>query len=180
MKMRGGFPGSVYHIFLMFKLARIAAAPLFMGLFGISALQGATLEGRWKLVEEHAGSGHSNLAAPDAPLRLEFRISGSTLEGRIWTVEKPPRSYPWPSFATEHGTLPLRLEGKVFSPASDQARVAYRVQSPEGGDSELRVEEEYRLAEGGNVLLGTVRITALEGGAGRGSYKLQRRFEREP
>jgi len=50
--------------------------------------------------------------------------------------------------------------------------------SPDG--DVLEITEEYRLAEGGSVLLGTVTITALVKENPAGSYTLQRRFEREP
>jgi hypothetical protein len=153
---------------------------LILGLFTFSGAHAATLEGRWRLVEQQAGAGRSNLASPEAPLRLEFYLSGPSLAGRIWTAEQPPRSFPWPCFATEQGPLPIRVEQLVISPASDAARAVYRVGAPGGGKEGLRVEEEYRLSEGGGALLGTVKITSLEGESPRGSYQLRRRFAREP
>jgi hypothetical protein len=164
----------------MSHLARCAAAALLLAALGSSGLQAATLEGRWRLVEERAGTGRANLAAPVAPLRLEFYPSGAALAGRIWTAEKPSRAFPWPSFRTEQGSLPIQLDERTVSPAGDRARALYRVKAPDGGDAELQVEEEYRLTEGGDVLLGELRIAVREQGESRGSYTLRRRFEREP
>jgi hypothetical protein len=156
-----------------------AALAILLGLLGISPLPAATLEGRWKLVEQSAGSGGANVASPEAPLRLEFRLSGSSPAGRIWTAEEKPRPFPWPSFSMGSGSAPVEIEQLIFAPAGDSARTVYRVKMP-GGDSVLRVEEEYRLSDGGRALAGTVSVTSLEEGAARGTYRIHRRFEREP
>ena len=68
----------------------------------------------------------------------------------------------------------------LISAGSDTARAAYRVLASAEGEPVLLVEEEYRLAEGGRALIGTVKITSLEGGKPAGSYLLHRRFEKEP
>jgi hypothetical protein len=44
----------------------------------------------------------------------------------------------------------------------------------------LEVVEEYRVAEGGRYLEGSVRVAFVRDGEARGSYVLHRRFEREP
>ena len=159
---------------------RRAAVALLLLCLAIPGLEAATLEGRWKLVEQRAGSGRANLASPEAPLRLEFYLAGSALAGRIWTAEVPSRPFPWPSFGTAPGSPSIQVERLVISPASDRATAVYRVQTGGGEDSILRVEEDYRLSEGGGTLLGTVKVTSLERGAPAGSYRLQRRFQREP
>ncbi len=170
----------VYDVWQMLNSIRRAAIVILLLCLAAPGLEATTLEGRWKLVEQHAGSGRANMASPDAPLRLEFYLSGSALAGRIWTAEVPSRSFPWPSFGTGPGSPPIQVERVLISPASDRATAVYRVKVGDGEDSFLRVEEEYRLAEGGGILLGTVKITALERGATAGSYMLQRRFQREP
>ena len=159
---------------------RWMAALILVALSGLSGLGAATIEGRWKLVEQRAGSGEANLVATDTPLRLEFRMSGASLAGRIWTAEKTPRSFPWPSFLSDRNPRPVDAARVVISPGSDEARAVYRVRTSGEGEPDLEVEEEYRLAEEGRALVGTVRITALEGGKPAGSYLLHRRFEREP
>jgi len=159
---------------------RRAAAVLLVALSGASGLGAATLEGRWRLVEQRVGAGEANLASADTPLSLEFHLSGSSLAGRIWTAEKKPRAFPWPSFVSDNTPLPLRQVQVAISAASDAARASYRVPARAEGDPDLEVEEEYRLADEGRALVGTVRITSLEGGKPAGSYLLHRRFEREP
>jgi hypothetical protein len=159
---------------------RWLAALLLVALSGVSGLGAATIEGRWKLVEQSTGAGKANLVSADAPLRLEFRMTGASLAGRIWTAEKSPRPFPWPSFFSERNLLPVDAARVVISPGSDAARAVYRVRTSGNGDLDLEVEEEYRLAEDGRALVGTVRITSLEGGKPSGSYLIHRRFEREP
>ncbi len=170
----------VYHEASMLDLIRRGAVSIALLCLAIQGLEAATIEGRWKLVEQHAGSGRANLASPEAPLRLEFYLEGPALAGRIWTAELPSRPFPWPSFATGPDSAPIQIERLAISPASDRAAATYRVKVGGDKDSFLRIEEDYRLAEGGAILLGTVKVTSLEGGAPAGSYTLQRRFQREP
>ncbi len=170
----------MYYLYQMSIAIRRAAVLLLVALFGVSILGAATLEGRWRLVEQHVGDGKANLASADTPLRLEFYLSGASLAGRIWTAEKKPRATPWPSFLSDGTLVPIRSAQVVFSVAGDAARASYRVPSRVRGDPDLEVEEEYRLVEEGRALLGTVRITSLEDGKPAGSYLLHRRFEKEP
>src|SRR2546426_319506 len=113
----------------MNRLAQRSAATLLAILLGIPALQAATLEGRWKLVEERAGSGRANRVSPEAPLRLEFFLAGAALEGRVWTAENPSRAFPWPSFGTDRGPLPIQIESRSIAPAGDAARAVYRTRN---------------------------------------------------
>jgi len=159
---------------------RWAAAVLLVALFGASGLGAATLEGRWRLVEQRVGTGEANQASADTPLRLEFYLSGASLAGRIWTAEKRPRAFPWPSFLPDNVALPVRPVQVTISAVGDTARAIYRVHASEEGYPILQVEEEYRLAEGGRALIGTVKITSLKGGEPAGSYLLHRRFEKDP
>jgi hypothetical protein len=149
-------------------------------LLGLAALPAPTLEGRWKLVEQRYGSSGANLISIEAPLRLEFTVSGGRLVGRIWAAEDRSKPLPWPALLTDHGRHPIEIREVSIQPGSNLARAVYRVQpgSPDG--DVLEVTEEYRLAEGGTVLLGTVTVTAFEKENPAGSYKLHRRFVREP
>ena len=164
----------------MNTITRRAAFALLVGLLATPALQAANLEGRWRLVDQRAGSGRANLASPEAPLRLEFYLAGPALAGRIWTAETHPRIFAWPSFLTDRDSLPIQIDRLVIAPAGDVARAVYRVKGPGGDEPILKVEEEYRVAEGGGALVGTVKVTSLERGSPQGSYLLHRRFEREP
>jgi hypothetical protein len=149
-------------------------------LLGLAALPAPTLEGRWKLVEQRYGSSGANLISIEAPLRLEFTVSGGRLVGRIWASGDRSKAQSWPTLQTEHGPHPIEIRQVSIQPGNNLARAVYRVppSSPDG--DVLEVTEEYRLAEEGAVLLGTVTITALAKEKPAGSYKLQRRFEREP
>jgi hypothetical protein len=146
----------------------------------LAALPVPTLEGRWKLVEQRYGSSGANLITIETPLRLEFTVSGGRLIGRIWAANDRSKALDWPALQTEHGPHPIEIRQVSIQPSINLARAVYRVppSSPDG--DVLEITEEYRLAEGGSVLLGSVTITALAKEKPAGSYTLQRRFEREP
>jgi len=160
-------------------IRRVIAAAL-LTLLSVAVPQAATLEGRWKLVEQRYGSGRANLAAPEAPVRLEFYLAESRLAGRIWAQGSSSKPLPWPSFLSEHGPLPVEVRQLFIGAGSDLARARYRVQLSEKDDEVLEVTEEYRVAEGGRALVGTVTLASPAEGKSRGSYVLHRRFEREP
>jgi len=161
------------------RLVQGATAALAL-LLGLAALPAPTLEGRWKLVEQRYGSSGANLISIEAPPRLEFTVSGGRLIGRIWAANDRSKSFDWPALQTEHGQRRIEIRQVSIQPGNNLARAVYRVppSSPDG--DVLEITEEYRLAEGGSVLLGTVTITALVKENPAGSYTLQRRFEREP
>lgn len=161
------------------KALRGAVAAL-ASLLSLAALPIPTLEGRWRLVEQRYGSGSANLASVEAPVRLEFFVSGARLSGRIWARGESSKSLPWPALLTDHGPHPLVIRQVLFHPGNDRVRAVYRTRpsSPEGDVFEIA--EEYRLAEGGTALLGTVTVSSVAPGGVSGSYILERRFEREP
>lgn len=146
----------------------------------LAAVQVPALEGRWKLVEQRYGSGHANLASVEAPVRLEFFVSGGRLVGRIWAGEDRTRALAWPALLTEHGPPPVDVRQITIDPGSNRARAVYRPRPSSPNSEALEIIEEYRVAEGGTALLGTVTVKSLGSGGGAGSYLLQRRFEREP
>jgi hypothetical protein len=158
---------------------RVIAAAI-LALLPAAVLQAATLEGRWKLVEQRYGSGRANLVAVEPPVRLEFYLAESRLSGRIWVEGDRSKPLPWPSFPSEHGPLPVEVRQLTIGAGSDVARARYRVRLAESEGEVLEVVEEYRLAEKGRVLVGTVTVAFPADGPSRGSYVLQRRFEREP
>ena len=148
--------------------------------FCLAALPAPTLQGRWKLVEQHYGSGGANLITIEAPLRLEFSVSAGQMVGRIWAAEDRSKALAWPALLTEHGTHPIEIRQISIQPGNNLARAAYRVPPASPGGDVLEVVEEYRMVDGGMVLLGTVTVTALANDFPAGSYTLHRRFAREP
>jgi len=146
----------------------------------LAALSVPTLEGRWKLVEQRYGSGSANLVSIEAPLRLEFSVSGGRLIGRVWAAGDRSKALGWPALLTDHGPHPIEIREVSIQPGSNLARAVYRVQPSSPDADALEITEEYRMVEGGTVLLGTVTVTALEKENPAGSYRLHRRFVREP
>jgi hypothetical protein len=163
----------------MRSVFRYGALAILTGAFLLAAAPAPTLEGRWKLVEQRYGSGNANLAAIEAPVRLEFFLANGRLAGRIWSGEDPTKALSWPAMPTEHGPHPVDIRQIAIDPATNLARAVYRPHpsSPEG--ELLEIVEEYRVVEGGSILQGSVTIRSLGPGKSSGSYVLQRRFERE-
>ena len=131
-------------------------------------------------MEQRYGSGSANLASLEAPVRLEFALSGPQLRGRIWASEDRARSLPWPALLTEHGPQSLEIREILLHPGSNLARAVYLFR-PAGEDGEtVEVVEEYRLSKDRNALIGSVTITSAGKKGSQGAYILHRRFEREP
>ncbi|HEV8337397.1 MAG TPA: hypothetical protein VGR67_13355 [Candidatus Polarisedimenticolia bacterium] len=138
-----------------------------------------TVAGRWKLAEQVYGSGKANLATAEAPVRLEFFVSGGRLTGRIWAGNDAASALPWPALLTEHGPRPLEIRQMVIAPENDRVRAVCRTRAASPDEEVYEIIEEYRLSEAGAVLLGTVTIRAVGPDGSGGSYELHRRFERE-
>ena len=158
----------------------IASSLLLLLLLGSADLGAASIEGRWRLTDQHYGSGASNLAPTERPLRLEFFRDASGLAGRIWPADPSAPPFPWPSFVAEGVPLPVLVEEMLVDPKLERIRIRYRVSPASSDGREILVAEEYHAVRGGRELEGSVKITALEGGKDRGSYVIHRRFEREP
>ena len=164
---------------MTFRVLRRAAMAL-AAFLCMAAVPASSLEGRWKLVEQHYGSGEANLASIEAPTRLEFFVSGGRLAARIWAGEDRANALAWPSLLTEHGPHPVEIRQLSINPASNLARAVYRPKPATPNAEIVEIIEEYRVAEGGGALLGTVTVSALGPDGPAGSYVLKRRFVREP
>jgi len=149
-------------------------------LLALAALPAPTLEGRWKLIEQRYGSGQSHLIAIDPPLRLEFFVAGGKLTARVWPALDRPQPLAWPAFLSEHAAHPIEIKQVAIRPGDNLARALYRLKPAAPESDEIEILEEYRLAEEGGVLVGTVTVTAHGKTGPAGSYVLQRRFVREP
>jgi hypothetical protein len=133
---------------------------------GVSA---ATLEGTWVLETETYGAGGLDLARNKPELSLAFVRDGGTLAGRIRLAPDAAQER-WPI----SGGRELELG---VAPTQDAVRAHYL--TPENDERfRLEVVEEYRVADDGALLVGTMRVTFLEAGSARGSFVLHRTFKR--
>ena len=161
-------------------LANRGAVAALTALLCLAAVPVPTLEGRWKLVEQRYGSGNANLASIEAPVRLEFLASEGRLVGRIWAGEDRTRVLAWPALLTEHGPHPVEVRRITIDPRNNLARAVYRPRPSSPDGEALEIVEEYRVAEGGAELLGTVTVRSLGAEGAAASYVLKRRFEKAP
>jgi len=155
----------------------VAVAAVGLGCFGFA--DAGSLEGRWRLTEQTYGSGLSNLADDEAPLRLEFFREGDALAARVWFGDGSDGVFRWPSLLVGGGAE-VRVEEIVFAPRANEVRVRYRSVSAPGEETGLEIVEAYRVSDDGRSLTGTVTVSRLREDGPGGSYVLHRRFEREP
>ena len=148
--------------------------------FLLAALPVPTLEGRWKLVEQRHGSTQAAPVAIDPPVRLEFFVAEGKLSARIWPAQSSPQPMEWPAFVSEHAAHRVEIRQVAIRPGDNVARALYRVKAASPGGDEVEILEEYRLAESGAALVGTVTVKAIGKDGPAGAYVLQRRFVREP
>lgn len=154
--------------FMMLGPALAAAPP---------AAPGASLEGRWLLVEQSYGRGGSNLVSAEDRIVLELSRQGSGHSGRILDPVDPARGWSWPAWEAGGRLLPARNLQKASSEEEGFVRARYQVKPSEGDEMELEITEEYRMGPRGD-LVGTVKVVFLTPEGTRGSYELSRRFER--
>ena len=164
----------------MNSLAYRGAVAALMALLGLAAVPSPTLVGKWKLVEQRYGSGNANLASLEASVRLEFFASEGRLVGRIWAGEDPAKALAWPALLMEHGPHPVDIRQITIDPGANLARAVYRPRPSSPDGEALEIVEEYRVAEGGAALLGTVTVRSLGAEGAAASYVLKRRFEKAP
>ena len=155
------------------------ASAVLMALLCSAAAPSSTLVGRWTLVEQRYGSGSANLAAPKAPVRLEFLVSEGRLVGRVRAGGDRSSAFPWPSLSAGDGPRPIDIREITIDPVKNRARAVYRPAPSTPGGDVLEIVEDYTLAEDGTALLGTVTVSRVGSGGVSGSYVLHRRFERE-
>ena len=146
----------------------------------LAAYPSPSLEGRWKLVEQRYGSGQAGRVIIDPPVRLEFFVSGGKLAARIWPALSSSHPMEWPAYLSEHAAHRVEVRQVLIHPGENIARAVYRVKPASSDGDEVEIREEYRLAEEGGALVGTVRVTAIGKEGTAGTYVLQRRFVREP
>lgn len=161
----------------------LAAAPLLalLAAFPPPALAGApSLEGNWRLVEQHYGEGKGNLADASAPLRLELRSVAGRLSGTLHAGGKEAAALPWPSFLTEEGPAAVEVLDAPLEAAGGVAQVRYRTRPSPADGLVLEIVERYEISPDGKELSGTLTARFRMEGKDRGGFTLHRRFEREP
>jgi hypothetical protein len=153
----------------------LAAAALALGL-----VHAGSLEGRWRLDEQHYGDGGANLADPESPVYLEFASVGEMLSGSTWAGEDPATAVPWPAFVADDGTRPVDVDERMHDPIRGEVRVRYRVRPSSTDGLVLEIVEHYRVGNDGDSLTGSADVKFVRDGEPRGGFVLHRRFVRVP
>jgi hypothetical protein len=143
----------------------------------------AALDGRFRLVDQRYGGGEANLADDERPLRLDFTRSGvaTSVTMRAGAASSP--GFAWPAFLTDAGPLAIEMLERADDGAAGTLHARYRVHPSD--DLVLEIVEDYRMSDDGRSLAGTYTVfffaqEATGASVPRGSYRLVRRFEREP
>src|SRR5262245_22579417 len=154
----------------------------FLLVTGIAAAGPASLEGRFRLVEQTYGGSRANLVENEPPLLLEVVRNGVALDATL-TAGEPVTRHAWPAFLTDAGALAVESLERADDAVSCTLHAKYRVRPSD--DLTLEIVEDYRCAEDGKALVGTYTVSFLARSpvgvlSPRGGYVLNRRFEREP
>ena len=99
--------------------------------FLLFSAEAATLEGRWRLVEQSYGEGQANLVRTADPLILEFGGRGPQLEARLHLEGPEARSAPWPAFAAGERLDPVEV--RQLELARDGDLAVFRVSDAGSG-----------------------------------------------
>lgn len=137
-----------------------------------------SIEGCWKLVEQHYGKGMTDLADTDRPLMLEFGdglVGGPAL---VWLGEARADARSWPAAWIGDEPVPVVVDLVRVDTTTSTAIARYRVLAPEGDDRFLKIEEDYTVSEDGRTLRGTATVFIMSASEDHGSYILRRIFER--
>ncbi len=140
------------------------------------------LEGRWVLVEQGYGKGHTDLTDADRPLWLEVLRADGELAARIQHGDDAAGKRDWPAWVAGDEPLPATVRRRSLDADRGVLEARYEVRPSAGDDVVLEVTESYRLVEDGTALVGSVEVKFVSGSTGeaKGSYILTRRFERQP
>jgi hypothetical protein len=134
------------------------------------------LEGRWLMVEQYYGDGQANIADKDLPLYLEFTPEGEGWSVLVWPGDDRDKAVQWPAHVTRHGIRPVELLEREILRGGGGIRVKYEL-PPQGGGTVV-IEEKYSLDPSGEYLTGKATVHILQDGQDKGTYVLNRRFER--
>jgi len=158
------------HLIVPLLVASLLAAPAGAG----------SLDGVWRLVEQRYGDGSANLVAPDKTMLIEFTRAGGLVEGTVRAGPGASGRFPWPSFVTDEGPIPVRVADLTVDPSGSSVTARYFVQPSAEDDLILEIVERYEAGGDGRTLTGTMTVRFTGGETNRGGYVLHRRFEREP
>ena len=145
----------------------------------IAAGSSATLDGRWRLVEQTYGLGSAASASEAPRLRLELTHAAGRIAGQVWLAGHESRRTSGPAMFRDDEPLPVLVVANEVSAAADSVRVRYVTDDPDDDKNVLEIEEDYRLVEDGAALAGSVTVRVRHDGKDVGGYRLHRRFERE-
>lgn len=159
------------------RLAPGIALVLVAAAFSGQAVAGS-LEGRWKLEDEHYGEGGGNLAARKAPVFLEISPRPGEPAVYVWMGDDPGRAVAWPAYLSGEQSQPVEILERSLDLLGGRIRVRYRVRSAPGDELVLEIVEQYALAGDGESLQGSATVSFLRGDEPRGSFVLHRRFVR--
>lgn len=136
----------------------------------------AALEGRWQLVSQTYESGQKQLGRTETPVLLDVTREGSKLRA---TLTFEGKVAPWPAYPAPGGFAELAPDVSVRYDADGRGlHASYLVLPVEGDDTQLRVEEHYRIDDQGR-LAGTMNVRLFDGDRPGGGFTWQRIFERE-
>ena len=155
----------------------------------------ASLEGRWRLVEQRYAKGGRNLAHSENAVHLELVRGIAGVGGRIWAGDDPSQARAWPALVgqscpsessdaevrcADGREVPVTIVERSFDAAAGLVSVRYEARPTEEPDFHLEIEESYRVSADGSELNGDMTVRFKRAGESRGSFVLHRRFAREP
>ena len=140
---------------------------------------GATIDGRWRLVEQTYGLGSAGSASEAPRLRIELEHASGRVAGQVWLAGHESRRASWPAMFRDDEPVPVLVVANEVSAAADGLRVRYVTADPHDERNVLEIEEEYRVVEDGAALVGSVSVRVRHDEKDVGGYRLHRRFERE-
>lgn len=155
-----------------------SAAPILLILLGLLATPAAaeSLEGRWLMIEQYYGDGQANIVDKELPLYLEFTPEGDGWSVLVWPGDDRDKAVEWPAHVTRHGIRSVEvLEREVLG---DGGGIRAKYELPPKGGGSVVIDEKYSLDPSGKYLTGKATVQIFKDGEGKGSYVLNRRFER--
>jgi hypothetical protein len=165
---------------VLMHMLRAALSVLLAGTVGgaltlAAAGAGASLPGRWSLVEQRYGEGEHDFSRRGGEITVDFRLEEGRLAG---TVSWEQGRGPWPAYPTPDGPAPVEITSRNAAPDLSWAEARYAVPASGPDGTRLLVHERWELASTDRAEC-TVEIAFERGGERRGKFVWHRVFERE-
>ena len=142
----------------------------------VTPVAAQSLEGRWLMVEQFYGDGQANIVDKELPLYLEFTPDGDGWSVLVWPGDDRDKAVDWPAHVTRHGIQSVEVLEREVLDGGRGIRAKYEL--PPKGGGVVVIEEKYSLDPSGEFLTGKASVNILKNGEDKGSYVLNRRFER--